>query len=194
MAAKLNHISVSDERLYQLMQGGSDKAYYELFEKYWEPLYSIAVKLTTNRELAKDVVQDVFLAFWKNRKSKDIENVAAYLHRAAKFGSLNLIRDEKSQLHQEVEEIHGFEVETDQHLDAEELQKQIDAVVQSLPTKCRQVFELSRYEHLTNAEIAEQLDLSKRTVETHISNALKQLRNQLPQHFGTIGLLTYFLN
>lgn len=173
------------------MAGGSEGAYYTLFERHWEQLYSNAVHILHNREIAKDVVQEVFLSFWENRGSQPIQNVGGYLSRAAKFKALNEIRDNKANLHDEVEKATERSEGDHNPLDAEELQEQIVEVIQELPERCREVFVLSREEHLTNKEIANKLNLSQRTVETHISNALKHLRKKLPEHLPLLVISAF---
>lgn len=183
----------SDELLYQQMSAGSENAYYTLFERHWERLYSISVHLLDDREIAKDVIQDIFLALWENRKKQSVQNVGAYLSRAAKFASLKELRDSKSTLHDTVDLAQNLSASENSDLDAMELQQRISEVVDALPERCKEVFVLSREEHLTNKEIAEKLNLSQRTVETHISNALKHLRKNLPKDWPLLALMV-FLN
>ena len=185
-------IDNSDEVLYEQMSAGSENAYYSLFEKHWERLYSISVHLIKDREVAKDVVQDIFLSLWENRGSQSIQNVGGYLSRAAKFASLKELRDSKSTLHDAVERAKDLSSSEQSDLDTEELQQQISDAVDELPERCKEVFVLSREEHLTNKEIAEKLSLSQRTVETHISNALKHLRNTLPKDLPLLALIAFF--
>lgn len=181
----------TDERLYQQIVAGNDRAYYELFERYWESLYAIGVKILKDRELAKDVVQEVFLSFWENRGQKPIQNVGGYLHRAAKFGALKALRDDKSQFHDGVEIAEEIGSHGHGTLDSEEFEQQIAQAIEQLPDRCKEVFKLSREEHLTNKEIAEKLDLSQRTVETHISNGLRILREKLPRELPALAMFIF---
>lgn len=185
-------IDDADEVLYKQMSAGSENAYYTLFEKHWERLYSMAVHLIKDREIAKDIVQDIFLSFWENRGVQPIQNVGGYLSRAAKFASLKELRDSRSTLHDAVERAKDLSSSEQSNLDTEELQLQISEAVDELPERCKEVFVLSREEHLTNKEIAEKLNLSQRTVETHISNALKHLRKTLPKDLPLLVLIVFF--
>ena len=183
-------LKASDQELYEEMKSGSVNAYNALFERHWESLYSISVHLLRDREIAKDVIQEVFLSFWENRLTSDIQNVGGYLSRSAKFASLKHIRDDHSSLHQQIDHAENLTSAEEHRLDTEELEQQIDGVIAELPERCREVFLLSREEHLTNKEIAQKLDLSQRTVETHISNALKHLKNRLPKDLLVVLLVT----
>lgn len=172
--------NASNEELYALLKQGDESAYYQLFERLWEKLYSMAFKILKHKENAKDVVQEIFLSFWEKRATSQIENVEAYLIRSAKFAGLKLLRDDHFKGTEEVGEWTGLAQPQQDALEYQEFEEQVLTVIDQLPDRCKQVFKLSREQQLTNAEIAEKLNLSQRTVETHISNALKRLRKNLP--------------
>ncbi len=181
----------SDQQLYALIANGNERAFYDLFEKYWEVLFTISARLLKDKDLAKDVVQEVFTSLWVNRLDKQIENLAGYLKRAVKFASLKELRDNKMLDMETLDVGHDMHiVETDQ-LEYDETEEAVKKAIEELPERTREVFRMSRFDHLSNKEISEQLGISQRTVETHISNALKQLRDTLPRHL--IVLLGIFL-
>lgn len=179
--------------LYEKIVQGDESAYYELFELYWEQLYSIAFKILRNQEIAKDIVQDLFLSIWEKRNSKDIQNIESYLTRAAKFSALKEIRDNHFKNVEPIDERLELAESIGHDIELNELQVHIESVIEELPDKCKAVFKLSRNEQLSNKEIAEKLNLSKRTVETHISNALKHLRKKLPKDQLISFLITLFI-
>jgi RNA polymerase sigma-70 factor, ECF subfamily len=160
-----------------------EKLFKICFEKYFECLYFYAHTYLKDREKAKDIVQGVFAKWWETKKIPgDAEACKAYLYVAVYRRSLNALRDEnlmKVHSNQYVNHLgpnSTSSVETEFY---EEMQTRIDAAIESLPTQSRTVFKKSRYDEKTYAEIAAEMDLSVRTVEVHISRALKALRERL---------------
>ncbi len=172
--------NTSDKALVDRLKSGDEHAYYVLFDRYWEQLYVLAKSLLNDSELSKDIVQDVWLSLWERRKEILNTNIRAYLIQAVKFKVYKEWRDGKlTDEHEAYLESIPASDSIEEMLHKEELQQHIQAWVEELPDKCGEVFRLSRFEHLSNQEIAERLNLSQRTVETHISNALKFLRKKM---------------
>lgn len=157
----------------------------ELYERYWSVLLDKAVRVLDNGSTARDstaqdAVQEVFISLWKNRDSLNIERVSPYLHTALKYRVISHLRREKAYRMKLADAGQELAVDTtreDVHLN--ELRSELDAGIQALPEKCGVVFKMSRFERMSNREIANRLDISVRTVENHISNALKKLRRHL---------------
>jgi len=163
----------------------TEQAFEKLFKSNYKRFVSVSYAYTKQRELAEEVVQDVFVDFWKRiQNEKNILNHEAYLRKAIVYRSLDVIKKEKK--YTEKEDVHILEnvlstselnVES-QIIDNERveyLQKQID----SLPDKTRQIFMLSRFEKMSYQEIAEHTDTKQKTVEYHIMKALSILRKAL---------------
>ncbi|MBD77353.1 MAG: RNA polymerase sigma-70 factor [Crocinitomicaceae bacterium] len=187
------HHEISDESLFGQIKLGNQDAYYVLFDRHWERLYRISFLILKNRESAQDVVQEIFLNLWEQRQSKEISNVEHYFARAAKFSSLKVIRDKKIGETENIEALLEHPTEQENTYDEKVLEQKIDQAISDLPERCQEVFRLSRFEQFSNKEIAEKLDLSQRTVETHISNALKHLRKTLPKQRFIQLFLTFFI-
>ena len=161
------------------------KAFEELFRSYYPALLRYAESLCQNRDMATDAVQQIFVNVWEKREGLGkIENIKAYLYRSCYNTCINLIKQkqlsEKAQkalslLQPDIQQSFLLDIE------AKELELKIGKTLQSLPTKCREVFELSRFEGLKNHEIARQLKISIKTVEAQISKALRILRKKLGQ-------------
>jgi len=164
-----------------------------LFFKFHGRLVIFSQRFTGNLLASQDIVQDVFIALWEKRDSFEIlESPKAYLFQAVRNRSLNYIRD--TNIHNAVEQELSLKFETAEKnlynnpndpfisLLELELQDKIDKAISSLPDKCRQVYELSRYKGFKNSEIAEVFGISMKMVEKHISIALRILRTELSEY------------
>lgn len=177
--------------LVALIREGNEKAFEYLFFKYHIELSRFAISITKSREFARDVVQDVFLKIWRNRENWEINvGVRVYLFQSVKNQALNLLEKQNSQLRI----ISGFRTEmeslalfgmpgaknNDGLTDVQRYSiKQIWAIVENMPEKRRMVFELNRRHGLSYKEIAKVLDITRKTVENHIANALQDIRDQI---------------
>ncbi|MEM6966056.1 MAG: RNA polymerase sigma-70 factor [Bacteroidota bacterium] len=169
----------SDQQLINSLQNGDDRAMDVLFRRYYSYICRAVFRVLKDSNLAEDIAQEVFLGLWKKRDNLNITtSVQAYLKRAAINKSLNYIRDQKIKFDDEekMPPLPNNQSTTQQQLEAEDLQQQINQAISELPEKCRLVFTLSRFEEMSYQEIADQLNISKKTVENQISKALKYLR------------------
>lgn len=169
--------SLPDERLLILLSGKSESAFRELYQRYWVQLYTSARRVLRDEKSAEDIVQEVFIDLWKKDSYDHIENLPAYLHQAVRYKTLMALRKNKiSNYHLEIYRETVPENVSNQELRFSELQEEIVYHLEQLPPRCREIFYKSRFEHMKNQEIAEQLNISKRTVETHINHALRYLK------------------
>lgn len=169
--------NLSEEQLLKLLSKQRESALKELYNRYWEVLHTHALRVLRDEKASEDVVQEVFIDLWEKRKFGDIENLSAYLYQAVKYKTLMALRKNRiTERHLEVIKEFSPVQSYDRTLQIKELREEITHHLEHLPPRCREVFYKSRFEHLRNEEIAEQLNISKRTVETHISHALRYLR------------------
>jgi RNA polymerase sigma-70 factor (ECF subfamily) len=153
-------------------------------------MYVFAQSLIKDSDKSKDMLQDVWLSLWERRQAVNNENIKAYLMQAVKFRVYKELRDGKLLTEQETYLANlPHEHASDAILEQKELEETIDRWVEKLPPKRKEVFRLSRYDDLSNKEIAAKLNISQRTVETHISHALKFLREKL----GPLAFVLIFL-
>lgn len=157
----------------------------ELYSDYYEYLVNSVYHMVPDQSTAEDLVQEVFFEIWKKREQLEFRtSVSAYLRRAVTNRALNYIRAKKMNFEGEDAALllKSTEINSAKKLEIDDLQQLINDCVDELPEKCRVVFSLSRFEELKYAEIAESLGISIKTVENHISKALKILKNKVSPH------------
>lgn len=144
---------------------------------------------------AREVVQKVFISLWEKRGEIDLStSLKSYLFTSVHNRSLNVIRDRKKFSSEEVPELAG-EWDVSAQIESMELEEKINEALESLPEKCRQIFELNRFDGLKYSEIATQLGLSIKTVENQISKALRILREKLMKYMTLLlWLVMHTLN
>lgn len=178
-----DYSNYTDQQLVTLLKSKDDTAFTEIYERYWSVLYLHAKRLLHDEDLAQDAVHDVFATLW--RKAADFElttSLNSYLYRAVKNAILNDIRHERVAANY-LNDLKRFYEEgttsTDDLMHLKELQALIEQEIQNLPDEIRKVFEMSRKLHLSNAEIALELNKSESTVKNQIKRAKDILRDRL---------------
>ena len=155
------------------------KSYESLFRELFKPLCSFAYKYTGDFEDARNLVHEVFIIVWEKYENLPADtNFKSYLFTSVRNRSLNYLRDRKR--HISIDKVSDDTIaEHNTLMETLELEQEIATAIQSLPDKCRQIFEMNRVDGLKYAEIAEKLGLSIKTVEAQMSKALAVLRERL---------------
>lgn len=168
-----------DLLLLELIREGDQQAFKRLFETYFTPLCRFMYVYINKKEVVEEIALDIFTYVWENKQTLQIYlSVKAYLFQAARNRALNELRKKKETI--SLEELNTDITDTYlESLEKDELFLLVQEAVSSLPDRCKEVFELSRNEHLTNKEIAEKLDISVKTVEAQITKALKKIKAAL---------------
>lgn len=175
-----------------------DQAYFEqLFKTHYVHLCNYAHQYVRDWDSAKDITQKVYINLWENRTEIDPQkSLQSYLFTAVRNRCLNYMRDQKKYrsrvLDLELMESDIPFMEDNRQL--KELQEKISAAVSDLPEKCRLVFEMSRYRDMKYQDIAAELDISVKTVEAHMSRALKGLREKLQAYLHLLWILFAFFS
>ncbi|NJB81822.1 RNA polymerase sigma factor [Wenyingzhuangia aestuarii] len=160
---------------------GDEKAYMSLIDIYYQKLFGYAYSLTNDSALAEDIVQNVFMRVWETRKKLNIkESVKSFLYKSVYNDFVNSYRKKQSSIVLDqifYDTLNSFTEPEETNLLNEKLAL-IKSEIELLPTKCKQVFLLSKEEGLTNIEISEYLSISKKAVEAHITNAFTILRER----------------
>lgn len=176
----------------------SDSTQFEnIFKKYYNILDSYAFTILKDNDVAEEVVQNVFYKLWERKENINIgQNLESYLFRSVKNECLNFLEHEKVKSTHHVYSIFQHKQsnnnsDSEGKIVASQLEKNILNALNRLPTQCKHIFELSRYESLKNREIAELLGISIRTVENQMGKALKLMRTYLADF---LPLLILFLS
>ncbi|MFZ4262761.1 RNA polymerase sigma-70 factor [Sphingobacterium sp. HJSM2_6] len=163
----------------ELLKTDQHEAFELIYTSYAETLLHYTYQKVGDKKIAEDIVQNVFIQFWENTKAIR-SSIYGYLINSIKFQVFNYYRSCKVKtkylihLSVYIEEIS--QTNPYQQLEAKELFIALEELISKLPNQCRKVFLLSRFENLTNEEIAEQLMISKKTVENYITQALAFIR------------------
>lgn len=166
----------------------TEKQFESIFREYFVRLCCFADRYTNNVEESKEIVQDVFLKVWDKRDVLPMDDeLKFYLFRSVKNACLNLLQHKRvvNEFQSVLYLLYAGEVKDNmafQSLEVVELKEKIDAAIESLPPECRRIFLLSRDKGLKYAEIARELSVSVKTVETQMSRALSRLRSLLKEY------------
>jgi RNA polymerase sigma-70 factor (ECF subfamily) len=193
-----------NNELVNSLRQGKERTFRAIFIAYFESLEVFAANYVEDQDVAKDMVQEAFTNLWIRRSSlSGNTNLKAYLYQTTRNNCLNYLKRlkvkakyEKRTLDNYNDLLLNYEALVQLNFDAISYNELIEALhlaISELPLKCREVFELSRYDGMKNTEIAEKLNISVKAVEGHISKALKQLKDKLKIHYSTSLILLLFV-
>jgi RNA polymerase sigma-70 factor (ECF subfamily) len=183
-----------EEAAILLLQKTDENKFIEvLFKRFYAPLGRTVNRIVNDQEATEDIVQDVFMKIWNNRKTLEFTiSLKSYLYRAAINAALNYLEKNKRLVAYEQDEFpEPSSNSVEEHLNFKEVEERIKEAIDTLPPACKTIFVLSRYEEMSYREIAESLQLSVKTVENQMGKALRQLKQQLSvyvKHLLTILL------
>lgn len=181
----------NDEELFISVQQGDKKAFDSLFIKYY-PLLCTYAKQFVDFEDGQEIVQDVMVWFWENRDMQIIESSpGSYLFKSVKNRCITLInRNElKQRIVNTLHESMQYLYEDPDFYVVDELSTRIETAISSLPESYKEAFEMNRFQNMTYKNIADQLNISSKTVDYRIQQALKILRKELKDYLPVITLL-----
>lgn len=178
----------TDQELVTLLKAGEEDAFTEIYNRYWKRIYAHVFKMLRDEESTKDVIQEVFGNLWlKASQIKDGANIPGLLYIAARNKVFDLIEKQKvrndylSEIAHFVSDLGTQPVDT---IDETKIREILENEILNLPSKMREIFELSRMDGLSHKEIATKLGLSEQTVKKQVQNALKKIKPK----FRDIGL------
>jgi RNA polymerase sigma-70 factor (ECF subfamily) len=186
--------SQNEDEIRKLFREQPEEALEILFREYYPSVCRVILNVIPDPGIAEDIAQEVFFELWKKRdRIEVISSFGAYLRRAARNRALNYIRDRKINPagEDQLPQLEAVQTSVDQAIEMQDLQALIDQAIDQLPERCRLVFTLSRFEDMSYQQIADELDISIKTVENQISKALRLLREALGPYLSLfVGFLT----
>jgi RNA polymerase sigma-70 factor (ECF subfamily) len=180
--------------LIEHLKKGDEKAYVFLMDSYNRKLFAYALSLTDDKDIAKDIVQNVFLRIWEFRKKlNSFHSIQGLLYKSVYNEFINQYRKNQSAMILEKKYIEALNevVEDTDPVTLERLITIVSKEIQKLPPKCKHIFLLSKKEGLTNIEISKYLNLSIKTVESQITKAFFLIRNKIKAKTGNIYFLLF---
>ncbi|MBO9585066.1 MAG: RNA polymerase sigma-70 factor [Flavobacterium sp.] len=187
--------------LFHSFKEGDESAYTFFYDKYFRRIQSFSIQFIYDADEAENLAQEALLHLWQNRENvESINGIQAFLFTYAKSKCLNLIRHNKvknkfkndllnhKERELDIEVLNSIQFDT---LELTELERIIQESISELPPKTREIFIKKRFENKKNAEIAEELGISLKAVEAHMTKALKILKTKLSDYLFLIFILIY---
>jgi len=175
----------TDAELWEAICNNDKKAFDVLFERYWTAIYNTAFAYLKDGDAASEIVHDIFLNIWQKRHQYEINSFKTYLTTAARYHVFKVLKARKAENivfvedYTQLDSLNKADNKGSENIQTQELKAEIEASLTQLPKRCREIFSLSRSSELSNDEIAEKLNISKRTVENQLTVALQYLRSVL---------------
>ncbi len=168
----------TDPELVLLLQQGVEEAFDEIYRRYWKSLFNEAHKRLKESAFAEEVVQDVFVDLWVNRSSRNIVQLYPYLRTAVRYQVFMLYKKHRKMpcFEEPLEHMSFSHDKADSHFFLKELLDGIQAWLTQQPEKRREIFRLRYLEQLSTREIAEELDITQKTVQNQLINGQESLR------------------
>lgn len=187
----------SDDELAALMKDGEEGAFDEIYNRHWDKLFYTAHKMVKSAEIAEEITQDTFMLFWIKRQTLEIQSLKPYLAAMLRYEVYRYLAKSKQahEIEMSIKEQAVTSVSIDQEIENKLLIEIITNLTNRLPEKCRLVFQYNKLQDRSLPDICEELKISPKTAEAHLTKALKMVRANLSgvTHFLLqIFLLTKF--
>ncbi|MFB5944929.1 RNA polymerase sigma-70 factor [Albibacterium profundi] len=187
-------MDIISNNLVEVSTDTIDTAFEDLFKAHFKALHAYAYAIVKDEIIAEEVVQSVFLRLWEKRSSLTVHtSIKAFLYRSVYNESLNYHKHQKvkSAYHQHQRYVRGNDSGDDSsnRVQMKDLEGRLELALNKLPEACRTIFQMSRFEELKYREIAEQLNISIKTVENQMGKALRILRLELVDFLPILFLI-----
>ncbi len=189
----------NEQQLVERLRNDDEAAFKVIYNNFYPKLYYFVLEFVPLKDVTENIVQDTLVTLWNKRNQlKDNSNLTSYLFTVAKNNALKKLRDKKysqklfsntidvGELDLNVETLSTIDTSVCAFMDIEQI---IQETLASLPPQCRKVFEFSRFQEMKNREIAEELNISIKTVEKHISKGIKTFKVALKDYLPLVAYL-----
>lgn len=179
----------TDQELLHALRHDDEKAFSELFRRYWRKVHAMAYARVRSKEVTEEIVQDLFASLWDRRATHSIRSLPSYFYQAVKFKALNYIeaRIVQEKYWKYYQQFIPRTVDNTR-LDYEGLVEAIEAGMETLPEKSKKVFRLHRLEGWSIPEIASLLNLSEKAIQYHLTQSVKKVRVHLKNYIFAVTL------
>ncbi|WP_256010622.1 RNA polymerase sigma factor [Desertivirga xinjiangensis] len=188
MSSFLTH---SDAKLLLLISEGNQKAFDELYNRYWSRVLGVAIHKLNDVQEAEEIVQDIFLSLWKRRRDLLINSeLECYLMVCVKYRVIKYLSRQRQKRLYEKQQLTGdlLDDSTQEYLNFSDLKRQLEILVRRLPETCRLVYQMNKESGMSYKEISKHLGISEKAVDGHLFRAKKNLKTGI-QSFLSIYLL-----
>ncbi|WP_192348658.1 RNA polymerase sigma factor [Algoriphagus sp. Y33] len=184
--------NLQDGILIEMIKQSNHLAFHEFYQRHWEHLFLKAFSILQDSSISEDIVQDVFLEIWNRRTDLNIEKPSQYLFTCVKHAVFKVLQKEKlKERHLNALNSIDLLVQAEASMDTREIEQAILNHLDRLPERCKEIFVMSRFENMSNPEIALKLGINTKTVENQIYRALKSLKTLMPQLLAVYFLLIF---
>lgn len=177
------------------LANNNDTVFEQLYKQHFRELHAYAFSLLKDWDTAEEIVQSQFLKLWERKDWTNLQaSIKSYLYKSVYHDSLNFLRQQKVQVKYQTATVHAMQHHTEDasgKLKLSELEQHLSNALNKLPEKCRAIFHLSRFKELKYQEIANELQISIKTVETHMGKALRILRKEMKEFLPLIALMLF---
>ncbi|UKT65000.1 RNA polymerase sigma-70 factor [Pedobacter mucosus] len=178
------YIKYQEDQLIALLRSGDELAFNQIYQRYWEKMFMLAANALESIEEAEECVQDIFCGIWLRRESLVLKySLYTYLAVAVKYRVINILdkryRKRKKMNDMSPHYLNIYSPSAEAPLLEKELMARLERSICELPEKCRIVYRMSREEGKTHRQIAQDLDISEKTVNNHLTKALKDISGDL---------------
>ena len=193
----VDYDELADDELTTLLKNGEETAFEEIYSRYWDKLFYMAHKIVKSAEIAEEITQDTFMLLWVKRETLTIVSLKQYLAAMLRYEVYRYLAKSKREVafEKELREQMSVSVSIEKDIENKLLLEIITTVTNKLSEKCRLVFQYNKLQDRSLTDICEELQISPKTAEAHLTKALKIVRASLngSMHFILqLALITQF--